>query len=86
MNETLPKEAVDALEKNRLIEAIKMTRAATGMGLKESKEAVESYLLKNPALKAQIDATRVSINVTREHLVLLVIAVTMLFVYWVFAR
>ncbi|MBK1879290.1 hypothetical protein [Pelagicoccus mobilis] len=41
----LPQEALaqlmDALEKGRTIDAIKHYRAATGHGLKESKEAVE---------------------------------------------
>jgi hypothetical protein len=84
MDETLPKEAIEALERNRLIEAIKITRTVTGMGLKESKEAVESYVLRNPALKAQLDAASVSVQLTREHMVLLVVALTMLFIYLVF--
>jgi len=82
----LPEEAVAALKQNRLIEAIKITRAATGLGLKKSKDAVESYLLTNPALKAQIDATRVSINFTREHVVIFVIGLAMLSAYLIFAR
>lgn len=82
----LPEAAITALGRNRLIEAIKITRAATGLGLKESKDAVESYLLMNPALKEQIDATRVSINFTREHVVIFVIALVMLSAYLLFAR
>ena len=82
----LPEEAVAALRQNRLIEAIKITRTATGLGLKESKDAVESYLLTNPPLKAKIDATRVSINLTREHVVIFVIGLAMLSAYLLFAR
>lgn len=83
---TLTKEAIAALERQRLIEAIKLTRVATGMGLKESKEAVERYLLDHPELKEKIDATRVSIALTREHIVLLAVAVTMLAAYMLFVR
>ena len=83
---TLTKEAVAALEQQRLIEAIKLTRAATGMGLKESKETVERYLMNHPELKDKIDATRVSIGLTREQIILWVVAVTMLAVYLLLVR
>ncbi len=39
----LPLEAIAALERGELIEAIKITRDQTGMDLKSSKEAVERY-------------------------------------------
>ncbi|RBL85924.1 hypothetical protein DDE05_13830 [Streptomyces cavourensis] len=39
----LPLEAIAALERGKLIEAIKITRDQTGMDLKSSKEAVERY-------------------------------------------
>lgn len=39
----LPPEAVAALERGRLIEAIKIVRDATGLDLKSAKEAVERY-------------------------------------------
>lgn len=77
----LPEAAITALGQSCLIEAIKIIRVSTGLGLKESKEAEESYLLEHPELKQQIDATRVSINFTREHLLILVIAAAMLFAY-----
>jgi len=40
---TLPPAAIAALQRGDLIEAIKLTREATGLGLKESKNAVERY-------------------------------------------
>lgn len=43
MPPTLPPAAIAALERGNLIEAIKLTREATGLGLKESKEAVERH-------------------------------------------
>ncbi len=85
-NVTLTKEAIAALEHGRLIEAIKLTRVATGMGLKESKDTVEAYLLNHPALKEKIDATRVSISLTWEHGVILIIAIVLLITYFVLAR
>jgi len=39
----LPAEAIAALERGDLIDAIKCTREATGLGLKESKDLVERY-------------------------------------------
>jgi ribosomal protein L7/L12 len=40
---TLPQEAIAALESGNVIEAIKIVRERTGLGLKEAKEAVEAY-------------------------------------------
>ncbi|MFA7350756.1 MAG: hypothetical protein WC009_08340 [Methylotenera sp.] len=85
-NMMLSKEAIAALERGRLIEAIKHTRAATGMGLKESKEAVETYLLQNLTLKEKIDATRVSVSISLEHVAIVVIAIVLLGMYFVLAR
>jgi hypothetical protein len=45
----IPPEAQDALSAGRKIEAIKITRAQTGLDLKEAKEAVESFLEQNPS-------------------------------------
>ena len=39
----LPSEAISALEQGRTIEAIKIVRERTGLGLKESKELVERH-------------------------------------------
>ncbi len=40
----LPAEAVAAAHRGNLIEAIKLTRAKTGVGLKEAKDAVDAHL------------------------------------------
>lgn len=50
---TLPPDALSALSQGRLIDAIKATRLATGLGLKEAKEAVEAYLAQHPNLNRQ---------------------------------
>lgn len=39
----LPPDAVAALARGRMIEAVKIVRAATGLGLKEAKDAVDAY-------------------------------------------
>ena len=40
----IPPDAIEALKSGNKIEAIKLTRIATGLTLKESKEAVESLI------------------------------------------
>ncbi|MDO9150138.1 MAG: hypothetical protein Q7U33_02030 [Methylotenera sp.] len=80
---TLSPSAIEALEHGSIIEAIKLTRTATGMGLKESKACVEAYLLNNPETKEKMDASHVNWNITREHIILLLAAV-ILFLYWIF--
>jgi len=48
LSQELPADVVSAIQANRKIEAIKLLRAATGMGLKEAKHAVEAYARANP--------------------------------------
>ncbi len=43
MDDFLEPEAIDALRRNRKIEAIKIVREKRGIGLKEAKEFVESF-------------------------------------------
>ena len=49
----IPLAAILALQKGRLIDAVKHTREASGLGLKASKECVEAYLERNPQTRAQ---------------------------------
>ena len=44
----LPPQALDALRRGNKIEAIKLVRAAHGIGLKEAKDAVETYARAHP--------------------------------------
>lgn len=46
-----PPEALAALSQGRTIEAIKIVREATGLGLKEAKDAVEAYMAHGPLMK-----------------------------------
>lgn len=44
----VPAEAITALESGNLIEAVKITRERNGIGLKESKDAVDAFIKANP--------------------------------------
>lgn len=52
MNESqaLPPDVVDAINAGQKIEAIKLLREATGIGLKEAKHSVDLYAAANPQL------------------------------------
>lgn len=52
----IPSEAVTALEKGDMIEAVKLTRGHHGIGLKESKSAVDAYIRANPRFKQRLIA------------------------------
>lgn len=47
----VPEAAVEALQRGSMIEAIKIVRTESGLGLKESKDAVDAYLRRNPELQ-----------------------------------
>jgi hypothetical protein len=51
----LPKAAIDALWQGNVIGAIKVVRQERNIGLKEAKEAVETYIASEPALKKKMD-------------------------------
>ncbi|MBI3132881.1 MAG: ribosomal protein L7/L12 [Acidobacteria bacterium] len=48
----LPEQAIAALQQGRKIEAIQLVRARHGLGLKEAKDRVETYLATQPHLEA----------------------------------
>ena len=50
----IPPEALNVLRAGQLIDAIKITREKTGLGLKESKELIDQYLQDHPQEQAQI--------------------------------
>lgn len=53
----VPEAAVEALQRGSMIEAIKIVRAESGLGLKESKDAVDAYLRRNPELSQSLAAS-----------------------------
>ncbi|MDY0070906.1 MAG: hypothetical protein RBR91_13440 [Porticoccaceae bacterium] len=54
----LPLDAVAALHRGRFLDAVKLSRNATGLGLKASREAVDAYLARHPALDGKINSAR----------------------------
>lgn len=54
LNVEMPHEALEVLRSGQLIDAIKITREKTGLGLKESKDLVERYLKEHPQEQALI--------------------------------
>lgn len=56
MSTTIPPQAIAELQQGRKIEAIRIVRAAQGLGLKEAKEAVEAYVRSQPALQHALEA------------------------------
>lgn len=64
--EGLPPEALAALSRGQLIEAIKIVRAATGLGLKEAKDLVERH--RDAQMPARDEAMRAKLEgVARKH-------------------
>jgi hypothetical protein len=56
----VPPAAVEHLRKGRKIEAIKAVRQATGLGLKEAKDAVEAFIDRSPGLRREYEAAAAS--------------------------
>lgn len=55
-SETLPIQAIAALKAGSKIEAIKIVREQQGVGLKEAKEIVETYIEATPVIRQQLSA------------------------------
>lgn len=74
----LPASAIAALSRGRRIEAIKMVRKQTGLGLKESKELIEAYEQQHPqsalVTPVGITASKSRHSLTVGILVLLLVA------------
>jgi ribosomal protein L7/L12 len=49
----LPAAAVEALTKGQKIEAIKIVRQESGLGLKQAKDVVDAYVAAHPILASQ---------------------------------
>jgi len=54
----IPPEAVPALMRGEMIEAIRIVRTKQRIGLKDAKEAVDAYLLTQPALARSVGEAR----------------------------
>lgn len=78
----LPLEAVAALRQGLKIDAIKITRAATGLGLKESKELVDVYVASHPDLARAIDAVQVAAWKKTRPLLIGLAVLAIVFAVW----
>ena len=81
----IPQAAIDALKRGNKIEAIKLTRAATGMGLKESKEAVEALVDNDADVRASYESKANTLNgagLVKLVANLLIIAAVVYFVFF----
>lgn len=47
----LPSDVVSAIHAGRKIDAIKLLRESSGLGLKEAKDEVDAYLRKHPSIQ-----------------------------------
>jgi hypothetical protein len=56
----VPAAAAEHLRKGRKIEAIKAVRQATGLGLKEAKDAVEAFIDRSPGLRREYETAAAS--------------------------
>lgn len=53
-----PRTAVDALEKGRKFEAVKLVKAAYGGKSRRAKQAVDNFLERNPKVKNRMDSAK----------------------------
>jgi ribosomal protein L7/L12 len=60
--EAFPLEAVSALQNGRMIDAVKIVRAAHGVGLKEAKDAVDRYIASDSLLRGRFEAARAEVR------------------------
>ena len=56
-SEPLPPEAIDALQRGKKIEAIKLVREAFKLDLKDAKDRVDAYVENDPALRQKLAST-----------------------------
>ena len=69
----IPSGAIAALEQGNKIEAIKLTRVAKGLGLKESKDLVEEYLRTDPGLEQRFKAKQSESNWSEKFIFFLIV-------------
>lgn len=81
----LPASVADALSQGRKIEAIKLLRTASGRGLKESKDAVESFIKTRPDLALKFEAMQKEATSAFFRWVLILGALSVAG-YWFFAK
>lgn len=84
-NTNIPDSAIAALRQGKKIEAIKRTREATAMGLKDSKEAVEAHLAADRGLREAFESAHPPMSGSAGSL-FVVIALIAAAAWWFFLR
>lgn len=80
----IPTSAILALQEGNKIEAVKLTREALGIGLKESVLAVDRHLASNAGIKLQFDeAHRKQRRNSGSLMTLIWLIVIALLAYWI---
>jgi len=80
----IPADALAALKRGNKIEAIKLMRQSTGLGLKESKDAVEARLRADAALREAFQTAARDSATGSLPLLVFVIVVSVLLYWFVF--
>jgi ribosomal protein L7/L12 len=81
-HENLSPAAVTALERGSKIEAIKIVRETSGVGLKEAKEIVEAFIDRTPSVKSRMDSANAAIGKSAFGWLLVVAAVAAVAYYF----
>lgn len=79
---TLPVAAISALHRGNKIEAIKIVRRERGIELKFAKDAVETYLRSQPALRASFAAKQRAARGSALRWLVFTVAVVLAYVYF----
>jgi len=75
-------QAIAALQLGNKIEAIKLVREATGLGLKEAKDLVERYLRDHPELQIELSRRNGAIKSFLSWLFMMAVAVAAILYFW----
>jgi uncharacterized membrane protein YukC len=81
----IPPAAISAIEKGSIIEAIRIVREDTGMGLKEAKDFVDQYIKDKPSIQSQL-AARQRESLQRFRWLIISILVIGLTYYYLFVK
>jgi ribosomal protein L7/L12 len=78
------KDVLDEIKSGRKVQAIKLLRHNSGLGLKEAKESIEAYIENNAEVKEAFDSTRSS-GLSQENILhIIILLVVLLAVYvWI---
>ncbi|MBJ9958348.1 ribosomal protein L7/L12 [Acinetobacter courvalinii] len=79
----IPPEALDVLREGQLIEAIKITREKTGLGLKESKDLIDQYLQAHPQEQARVQQQVAQRSRGGVKLVVFIVVLLTILIWWI---